>query len=217
MAGRKVPRAVVCDFDGTITLLDTAEFLLETFAEGDWRAPDELLVKGEIGLEECMRRQLAMVHVDPDTMMRALDGRVGIRTGLRDLVDRCASGDVPFHIASAGLDFVIDHYLEREGISKEVEVHALTSSWNGDKISLDFPRLRNEGARSFKEDLVMDLRNEGREVVYIGDGLSDLDGARRADTRFVVNGRPLGRLLAAEGVRSIPFDDFAEVARSMGI
>ncbi|HVO77416.1 MAG TPA: HAD-IB family phosphatase, partial [Methanomassiliicoccales archaeon] len=179
--GRKESRAIVCDFDGTITLLDTAEFLLETFAEGDWRAPDRQLVKGEIDLEECMKRQVAMVHVDPDTMMRALDGRVGIRKGLSELVDRCSANDVPFHIASAGLDFVIVHYLKKAGVLDEVEIHALESKWNGRQIDLAFPPLRNEGARSFKQDVVLDLRKKGRKVVYIGDGLSDLDGARAAD------------------------------------
>ncbi|MGD1060044.1 MAG: haloacid dehalogenase-like hydrolase, partial [Methanomassiliicoccales archaeon] len=133
------------------------------------------------------------------------------------LVDRCSSNEIPFHIASAGLDFVIDHYLERAGVLGEVEVHALRSSWDGRTISLDFPHLKNEGARSFKEDVVIELRKRGKEAIYIGDGLSDLDGARSADITYAVKGRPLGRLLSAMGIDSIAFENFGEIIESMGL
>lgn len=32
---------VLCDFDGTITNVDTGELVLHKFAEGDWRIFDE--------------------------------------------------------------------------------------------------------------------------------------------------------------------------------
>jgi 2-hydroxy-3-keto-5-methylthiopentenyl-1-phosphate phosphatase len=42
--------AVLCDFDGTTTEVDTAEFVLGMFAQGDWRAIDALFEKGDITL-----------------------------------------------------------------------------------------------------------------------------------------------------------------------
>ena len=49
--------AILSDFDVTVTLNDTFENVLEKFAQGDWRAVDDQYVKGEITLEECLRRQ----------------------------------------------------------------------------------------------------------------------------------------------------------------
>ncbi|HEV2119107.1 MAG TPA: RNA-guided endonuclease TnpB family protein, partial [Candidatus Bathyarchaeia archaeon] len=54
--------AILTDFDGTVTLNDTFENVLAEFAQGDWRVVDEQYVRGEIGLEECLRRQGAMVR-----------------------------------------------------------------------------------------------------------------------------------------------------------
>jgi 2-hydroxy-3-keto-5-methylthiopentenyl-1-phosphate phosphatase len=53
---------VLTDFDGTVTLNDTFENVLEKFGQGDWRAVDDQYVKGEITLEECLRRQGGMVR-----------------------------------------------------------------------------------------------------------------------------------------------------------
>ena len=44
--------AVLCDFDGTITLTDTLEYVLRKFAVGDWRSFDEKYERGEITLQD---------------------------------------------------------------------------------------------------------------------------------------------------------------------
>ena len=45
---------LLCDFDGTITNLDTAFFLLDKFVEEDWRTFDLQYRQGKITLEECI-------------------------------------------------------------------------------------------------------------------------------------------------------------------
>ncbi|MHA2368192.1 MAG: hypothetical protein ACXADX_05165 [Candidatus Hodarchaeales archaeon] len=37
---------ILCDFDGTIVDIDTAEYLLEKFARGNWQQYDVQLEKG---------------------------------------------------------------------------------------------------------------------------------------------------------------------------
>ena len=211
------PISVVCDFDGTITLLDTSEYILERFAEGDWRAPDRLLLQRSIDLEECMVRQFSLVHRSPEEMLDSLNGRVVIRKGFQELVEICSQNGIPFHVASAGLDFVIRHYLDSVGTSEKVVVHAPSSDWSGGSLRLHFPPLKHPGARSFKDDVVLTLKGIGRSVVYIGDGISDLDGARSADVRFAVRGRPLLDHLIKDGIAATPFVEFEEIAESIGL
>jgi 2-hydroxy-3-keto-5-methylthiopentenyl-1-phosphate phosphatase len=213
----KASMAVVCDFDGTITLLDTAEFLLKKFAEGDWRAPDRLLLDGRISLEECMNTQCAMVRASRSEMLAALDGRVQLRQGFNELVDACTDNGIPFHVLSAGLDFIIKYYLERAGVLEKVTVTSPRAHWEHGVMSLRFPPRFHSASRSLKEDAVLGIKDQGREVVYIGDGLSDLDGARIADVRFAVSGRPLLGLLAREGLSATPFEAFGEVTASLGL
>src|SRR2546427_11610764 len=78
--------AVLTDFDGTVTLNDTFQNVAEKFAQGDWRAVDDQYVKGEITLEECLRRQGAMVRASKSQILDELDGVTRFRPDFDNLV-----------------------------------------------------------------------------------------------------------------------------------
>jgi len=206
---------VLCDFDGTITSFDTAEFILRRFAEGDWEQYDRLLDEGKISLEECMVRQFELVHVTEEAIIDELEKVAIIRPNFPDLVHFCNRISIPFFIVSAGLDFVINHYLDKMRLCHSVRMHSGTSYFDGQWIRFSFPRLVNMEAKSFKDDLVMTYQRLGRKVVYIGDGLSDLVAARRANIRFAVSGMRLERTLREEGFAFESFIDFADVEQKL--
>jgi 2-hydroxy-3-keto-5-methylthiopentenyl-1-phosphate phosphatase len=206
---------VMCDFDGTITTFDTADHILRRFAEGDWERFDRMLDEGKISLEECMVRQFELVHVPESTIIDELDRVAKIRPNFPELVNFCHHIRIPFYIVSAGLDFVIYHYLDNLGLRTMIRMHSGTSFFDGCKIAFSFPRLVDLGAKSFKDDLVMSFQHRGMKVVYIGDGLSDLAAARKADVRFAVSGMRLERTLGEEGLSFKSFEDFAIVEQEM--
>src|SRR4051812_17596784 len=45
---------VLCDFDGTISLRDVTDSLLERFGRPGWRELEQAWERGEIGSRECM-------------------------------------------------------------------------------------------------------------------------------------------------------------------
>ena len=206
---------VLCDFDGTITSFDTAEFILRRFAEGDWEQYDRMLDEGKISLEECMVRQFELVHVPEGLIIDELEKVATIRPNFPDLVHFCHSYGAPFFIVSAGLDFVINHYLDKMELRPLIKMHSGTSYFDGQKIRFSFPHLVNLEAKSFKDDLVKTYQRQGRKVVYIGDGLSDLIAAKQADIRFAVSGMRLERTLREEGFAFESFIDFADVEQKM--
>jgi len=67
---------VLCDFDGTITRIDTAEFVLSKFAQGNWRFFSDQFEKGEITLEDCLKKQFALVKVSKKEILNELDSIV---------------------------------------------------------------------------------------------------------------------------------------------
>src|SRR5713101_9381169 len=105
--------AILSDFDGTVTLNDTFENVAEKFAQGDWRAVDEQYVKGEVTLEECLRRQGAMVRVSESEILDELDKITRFRPGFDKLIEYCKANNYPLVLVSAGLDFVIKHFLSK--------------------------------------------------------------------------------------------------------
>lgn len=203
--------SVLCDFDGTITLIDTAEYILEHYADGDWRGVDRLLSQGKITIEECMKRQFEMISISRSTMMRELDAVVAPRPGFHGLLDHCWAGGRRLKITSAGLDFYIWHFLEANRWDGLVDVVAPHVTDHGNGVYFRFPDKRNPLAHNFKEDEVLAERAAGRTVAYIGDGTSDLWAAMAADMAFAVKGSKLDRSLSKEKRNHHVFTDFSEV------
>jgi 2-hydroxy-3-keto-5-methylthiopentenyl-1-phosphate phosphatase len=206
--------SILCDFDGTLTLLDTAEYILINHAEGDWKGVERQLEMGSITIEECMSLQFAMIHMSRDSMRAELDRVALPRPGLDELLERCRRKEVRIKVTSAGLDFYIRHFLQRHGW-EQIEVVAPEVTEHDQRVEFRFPPMRSPGARNFKEDQVMAEQREGRRVAYLGDGTSDLWAAMAADRAFAVKGSRLDMLLDQEGKRHATFTDLREIVHQL--
>lgn len=208
VSGRDV---VMCDFDGTITEQDTAEWILDKHAEGDWRALDEDYVQGRIGLLACMSRQFSMIKAPREQILRELEASIAIRPGFPELVELCVRKGVEVLIVSAGLDFVIQRFLRILGVDSLVSVHSATTYLDDGHIGFRFPPLAMPGSKTFKDDIVRQAQARKVSVTYIGDGMPDLEACALADHRFAVRGRRLETGLRGRGLRYVPFSDFHEI------
>ena len=209
-----VRTAYLFDFDGTITIKDTSELVLEHFAPGDWHIFDRMMDRGEISLEKCMKEQFRLVTTRPKEILQYLDGKVQIRDGFPDIVEHLMSNGHKVAIVSAGLDFVIAHYLGTLGLSGRIEVISGRSSFNS-HIEFDFPPVRDHAAMDFKQDMVIHLRRTFDRIEYFGDGSSDYNAARSSDHCFTVRDSRLDKLCHAEDIEHTEFDDFVEILAAM--
>jgi 2-hydroxy-3-keto-5-methylthiopentenyl-1-phosphate phosphatase len=203
--------AVLSDFDGTITLNDTFQNIMEKFGQGDWRAVDEQYVKGEITLEECLRRQGAMVRASKPQILAELDQVTKFRPGFDDLVTYCNTNRFPLAVVSAGLDFVIKHFLTRQNLRNKVELVAAVARCTRMGIKFDFLRLKDNRSLSFKDDTVRYYKTLADTVAYVGDGPWDLQAIRNADIRFVVKNSKLAQLCKEQEVQATTVTDFIEM------
>lgn len=206
---------VMCDFDGTITMQDTAEYILRRHANGDWLSLDAKLDRGEISIDECMNEQFAMVDLTEAEIIEELDGVVQIRPGFPELVRSCHRRGIEFYVVSAGLSFAIRHFIGEMGLGQDVRLHMPVARHEGKRTTFTFPPLMMPGSKSFKDDLVMRHQSGGRKVAYIGDGPPDLEAAMKADLRFAVKGTQLESMLRERGMECQVFDRFDEVRASL--
>lgn len=202
---------LICDFDGTIMDIDTCVFLLEKFVKDDWKAFDLQYERGEISIEECMQKQLAMLSVPKHVMLRELEKVTVIRPNFENLIEYCKMKSVLFIIVSAGLDFVIRHFLELNGWEDLVKVKAAKTTFTDDGIKLTFPDLVDETSIDFKEDLVKYYKRQGYTVIYVGDGISDYNAVRNADYSFVIKRSKLADLCKRNRIPHREIIDFQEV------
>ncbi len=202
---------VLCDFDGTITHIDTAEFTLIKFAKGDWKTYEVQFENGEITLEECLTKEFSLVKASKRQILDELKNVVTFRPNFGKLVEHCRRKAVPLTVVSAGLDFVIKHFLKLNGWDELVEIYSAKTKFNEGRITFVFPTMFDRTSVNFKHDLVRQCKSQGKKVVYIGDGSGDYAAARESDYLFAVKGSKLEMLCKKQGTHYTSMTDFREV------
>lgn len=200
------PATVYCDFDGTITLCDVTDFILENLADPEWKEIEERWVNGEIGSRECMAQQVALIRGGWTAIEKIL-GEVKIDPTFAPFVKWCHDNKLPVVVASEGLDRVIYSLFQRESITvSRICADQLIEEDNG-SLRLDFPYYplaRDCGAGLCK----CRAFGEGLRIV-VGDGRNDSCWAQRADLVFAKS--KLLDFCRNNLVDCIPFTDFSAV------
>jgi len=214
---------VQCDFDGTITEADASFFILDAFAQGDWRQLLRQYKEHKISVGEFNTKAFAMVKVDKPALLEAIKGKallsslssraVKIRDGFQGLVDYCSKEGFRLVIVSNGLDFYIHEILKQVGL-ENIEVHAAQTQFppSGVEVRYIGPD-GNELDDGLKEACIKLFLKQGYRVIYIGNGDSDISPAKYAHQIFAT-----GELLAycrENNLECKPFNDFSEIVMAL--
>ncbi len=203
--------AVLCDFDGTVTLTDTFEYLLKKYAQGNWQQYDEQYDRGEITLREVMNKQGAMIRAPEMVLVAEMERVIGFRPHFDKLIAYCRTNKIPIGVVSAGIDFVINDLLRMKGWNNLVKVYTAKAETTPNGIRFSFPRLRDKTSFGFKDDMVRFHHSRRRRVVYVGDGRYDMPALKLADYPFVVKSSRLAGLCRQQNIPAREITDFQEV------
>jgi 2-hydroxy-3-keto-5-methylthiopentenyl-1-phosphate phosphatase len=175
---------IQCDFDGTITERDTSFFLLDTFAQGDWRQLLQEYKEHKISVGQFNTQAFAMVKTDKEILLRTVSGKVKMRTGFHELVAYCAQRGFRLVIVSNGLDFYIKAILEEIGMG-HLEVYAAQTQFHTEGMKVQY--IGPDGKQlndSLKEAYIKLFLEQGYRVIYVGNGDSDIYPAKYAQEIF---------------------------------
>ncbi len=204
---------IQCDFDGTITEDDASFYLLDAYAEGDWRSILQQYKEGRITVGEFNTRAFAMIRQDEATLLRTLDEHVRVRPGFREMLDYCRYRGFRFVIVSNGLQFYIEALLRALEI-QGIEVRAATNAFEPDGVKVQY--IAPDGAvlqDGFKEAYITKFLGEGYRVVYVGNGTSDSYASRHAHVVFATG--DLLNYYKRHELPCIPFDDLTDVVNGL--
>ena len=206
-------RAVLTDFDGTVTRTDVAEDILEAFAPRAWWDIEEEHRARKIGTREAMVRQFALVRATEADVLRFVDDHVLLDETFPAFVAYCRGRGIPLEIVSEGLDVYLHHLLRRWGI--DVPVRTNRAAFEDGRVTISYPYADPTCTLcgTCKLLRLFELRTRGYRVAYVGDGHSDLCPAIEADVVFAK--KELADLCREEQIDFIPFDTFADVQREM--
>ena len=216
------PAAVVfVDFDGTITLRDATDAILEAFADPAWLQLEDAWLSGQIGSRECLAAQMALVTASRDQVDRLLD-EIGVDPGFATLLDVCAAYGVPIHVISDGFDYCIGRILGRPDLNllaRLTDSHIVSSSLepNGVRWRATFPHPPHpcaHGCGTCKAAAMERLNGVGAVMVFVGDGISDRYAAACADIVFATG--KLAAYCESASIPYVPYDTLAAVAIGVG-
>jgi 2,3-diketo-5-methylthio-1-phosphopentane phosphatase len=215
---------VVCDFDGTLSVIDTGLAVIEALsldaaweAEWEWR-------RGEISSMECLRRQWALVTIPPDDLLALIDS-LALDPDLVGFVEFVHRRDAGLVVLSDGLDFYIDRMLADLGLATgddDAQVRgggpvlrfANQATVTPQGVRIEFPHA-NFCAQcgNCKTEHLLRLRRGFGRTIYLGDGHSDLCAARFAEVVFAKDA--LAEDCRKAGRRCYPFTGLANVMAAL--
>ena len=204
-----------CDFDGTIIKNNISVLIREHFAPKAWRAIETDYLEGRITVEESNRRQFALIIEPRDRLQEFVRCHIDVRQGFAEFVADCETKGSHLVIVSSGLDFYIEAVLSELGMS-DIELYCGKTEFNDKGIMVRYAAQKgNTIKHGFKLSYLNWLKQRGKSIIYIGDGLSDLEAACHADRVFATG--HLAMLLKEEHIPWSYFIDFNDIRNKLSL
>ena len=214
---RDHPWLVLVDFDGTLTLRDADFVIADALLGEQGRAVYGPLAHAyeslEIGIVEYFDGYLAGLGAGPGDIARCA-AEVPVRPGLAELARWCEGAGVDLRLVSEGIDLYIEPVLEACGLS-DLEVSCNLASFDGERYQVAPPPDAESCERCLncKGVHVRRAQDLGRRVAVVGNGSSDLCGARLAD--LVLARDILLEHCEREGIACVAWDSFEDVRAAL--
>ena len=201
---------ILCDFDGTVSVEDITDSLLERFARPGWQKIEQAWRRGEIGSHDCMAEQVALLDASREEIDAHLDSMM-IDRAFPAFVAEAEAAGIPLAVVSDGLDYAIRRILVSHGLARLPIVANRLESTGERSWRLEFPH----GSPSCRIAMgnckcacAGRAREEKRRVLLIGDGASDFCVAGKADLVFAKH-RLIEHCRSA-GIPYVPITGFAD-------
>ena len=203
---------ILCDFDGTITPSDLADFIFRNFA-GCGLTYSIQWAQGLIDTREEITRTFATITATPDEIAAAL-ADISIDPTFHELVAFASQAGIELAVVSDGLDWAIQTVLEAHGIHG-LPVYANHVVFEGVKFACEFPWYDPSTplVGVCKPLIVRRYRQDGGQVIYIGDGRSDREAVFEADLVFARDA--LLAYCRSQGIRAVEFRNFNDICEQI--
>ncbi|KIW33357.1 uncharacterized protein PV07_00214 [Cladophialophora immunda] len=220
------PRVIFfTDFDGTITLQDTNDFITDNYGMGyeKRRKLFHAVIDKTDTFRNTFQQMVDSWNMPFPQVLEILKENISLDPAFRDFVLWARDMKVPVIVLSSGmapvLEALLDHLLG-EDLMKDLEIVANATQLVPPENSLEKPggwTIRYRDDSGFGHDKSLTIRpyadaiakmpaHERPTLLYAGDGVSDLSAARETDLLFAREGMDLVTYCENEG---IPFTEFS--------
>lgn len=196
--------ALITDFDGTITTIDIGNYLCIFYGLS---TPEkiEYAYKTKADAKQWMEQNFGPVKTTVKDFEVAVLSQAVVRAGFRDLCIYAQKNNIPFEIASGGLDIYIKPVLKKYDC-EQIKILSASAEIKPDCITVKFPDYKGLRMEEFKKSRVMYYKERGYKVIFFGDGPGDFDAACAADIVFATS--RLEKILIENKIPFCHFQDY---------
>ncbi len=204
-AASSLPQAILCDFDGTITAVETFVAVLKRFApEVSARLLPEMYAR-RLTLRQGVQQVLESIPSACYPDIVEFTRQQPVRPGLAELLDWLARRQIPFVVVSGGLRGMVEAVVQpwRDRIHA---IHAVDIDASGDYLR---PSCEFMGDTDFMDKVQVMQKYAPEFAVAIGDSVTDLNLALAAPLVFARD--RLAQYLQDQHKPFVPWNDFLDV------
>ncbi|WP_078551253.1 2-hydroxy-3-keto-5-methylthiopentenyl-1-phosphate phosphatase [Bacillus alkalicellulosilyticus] len=175
---------IFCDFDGTVTNNDNIVEIMKMFAPKEWEIIAMKILSKEKSIRKGVNELFALLPTSKkDEIISFTLEQAEFREGFDEFVAYTHRHNVELNIVSGGIDFFIDPLLQ----SYQIPIYCNTSDFSDDVIKIGWPYRCDDDCQNdcgcCKPSIIRKVAN-GRQVVVIGDSITDVQAAKQADFVF---------------------------------
>jgi len=183
---------VLCDFDDTAADQNVATLLMNQFtpldrsgAKLDWQKMHRQFLAKELTLKHYQEVAFSGLHLNRAEQAEYVRQQANLRVGFKELAAFCLEHNIHLAINSYGLDFYVEALLFEQDLN-HIPFYSTetTISPKGTVFSYKFSREGCEAWGNCKCRVVEGYQAQGHQVIYAGDGISDICPAAKADFVF---------------------------------
>jgi 2,3-diketo-5-methylthio-1-phosphopentane phosphatase len=218
------------DFDGTITLKDTNDYITDNhgFGHAKRREGNKLILDETDSFRDGFQKMLDSWKLPFPEVIEILKKNIKLDPHFKTFVHWAKENHVPVIVLSSGMIPVIHALLEEFlGIeeTKDIEIVANGVQTKAPNHSLDkadgwtidfhddssFGHDKSLTIRPYAKAIAKLSENERTTLLYAGDGVSDLSAARETDLLFAKEGHDLIVYCEREGIPFTTFNDWSGI------
>ena len=208
---------IICDFDGTITKIDTLDMFMDKYAKPEWRILEDEWLAGRMGSKECIRKEFDLIENMTEEELDAFFETVELDDYFKEFYETTTAKGARVAIVSDGFDLFIDRILARYGLEK-IEVYTNRLKFNNGEFIMEFPNISQKckkASGTCKCKIVEMLKKDYEKTIYIGDGLSDCCACDKADKIYAK--KRLLKYCRENNLNYAEFDTFKDVIKELNI
>lgn len=219
------PAIVFTDWDGTVTLQDSNDYLTENIGFGKPKRLEinDDILDGKISFRDGFREMLESINTPFPECIDYLLKNIQLDPGFKDFYQWCAAEGIPVIVVSSGMKPIIYALLKNlvgDEAIKNIEIFSNDVEENpkaagGWEIVYKDPESEfgHDKSKSIREYLEARYKDPAHYplMFYCGDGVSDLSAAKETNLLFAKHGKDLIKYCIREGIPYTEFESFADI------